>query len=91
MRKSTNCGDWHLGWGYGGSDKIGKLSTEDGVSFEWKGYSQGRHGQKWNSGASVKFHYNEDGEIVEDERNGNIPRWSEIDKAAKELKLKIKS
>ena len=25
---TTGCGDWHLGWGFGGHDKLGKLTLK---------------------------------------------------------------
>lgn len=47
MKKITSveCGDWHLGWGLGGHNKIGELRVEGDV-FTWQGRCQGRHGQK---------------------------------------------
>ena len=52
---STSCGDWHLGWGYGGNNKVGSLSLLDDDSYMWRGHSQGRHGQKSNKGAFLHF------------------------------------
>lgn len=78
---STQCGDWHLGWGFGGHDKIGKLTLDPMLdSFHWKGYSQGRHGNKWNSGARATFTY-KDGEIEYLNSKGSIPVTSELIKA----------
>jgi len=86
MKKITvNCGDWHLGWGLGGKNKLGKLSTENLETFTWDGYSQGRHGNKENLGA--QFVFTLDGErIVEVSRKGSIPLLSEIYKAVECLK-----
>ena len=84
-RISISCGDWHLGWGLGGKNKLGKLSTEDFNTFTWDGYSQGRHGNKSNLGA--QFAFTLDGErIVEVSRKGSIPWLSEIYKAVEGLK-----
>jgi hypothetical protein len=52
---TTGCGNWMEGWGFGDCNKIGKLTMLSDVDFIWKGHSQGRHGQKWNSGATVEF------------------------------------
>lgn len=52
---STSCGDWHLGWGYGGNNKLGNLTLLDDGSYKWEGHSQGRHGRKWNQGAFLHF------------------------------------
>ena len=83
--KSVSCGDWHLGWGFGGNDKIGKLSVnEDGV-YTWKGSSQGRHGQKWNKGAYITFKLNDKDGVKVIESNGSHPRWTEIMKSVNEL------
>jgi len=84
-KKSIPCGDWHLGWGYGGHDKIGKLSIElEPLTVTWRGSSQGRHGSKWNAGAFAKF------EIVGDklklvEQKGSYPAHNEILQAANTL------
>lgn len=83
-RLSTSCGDWHLGWGLSGNDKIGKLSTEDKETFTWKGWSQGRHGQKWNKGAEVVFTLDGDNlDIIS--QKGSIPRRTELLKGVKTL------
>lgn len=86
----TDCGDWHLGWGYGGLNKVGNLTMitppdkKGMASFEWKGRSQGRHGQKFNYGAFLKF--TSDGEkIVKGEQEGSAPVQSEILKAVSVL------
>jgi hypothetical protein len=52
---STSCGDWHLGWGLGGKNKLGKLILNDDDTYLWKGHSQDRHGQKSNLGAYLHF------------------------------------
>lgn len=87
---SVGCGDWHLGWGFAGDDKIGKLSTQDGVTFTWKGHSQGRHGQKWNAGAKLVF--TSDGEQITEiiSQKGSHPRVSELLKSVNELSNKLK-
>lgn len=86
MKKiSVSCGDWHLGWGLGGKNKVGKLSTEDLKTFTWDGYSQGRHGQKSNSGAQFVFTLDK-GSIVEVSRKGLIPLTSELLKSVESLK-----
>jgi len=86
----TNCGDWHLGWGFGGSDKIGKLRMtappdDNGFAeFEWKGRSQGRHGGGWNFGAFLRF--KSDGNSLKSGKsNGSSPVHSELLKSAREL------
>ena len=69
----TGCGDWQLGWGLSGYDKIGTLELEPLTnSFKWKGYSQGRHGSQWNKGAWFTFIVT-DGKIVEIDHKGNYP------------------
>jgi hypothetical protein len=89
-KKKTNCGDWHRGWGYSGHDKIGKLTKLDnGVSFSWNGYSQGRHGAKWNKGAFCCVDV-VDGELIFTNQKGSIPVRSEIIKSIKELNPNIK-
>ena len=98
MKKKTNevdCGDWWLGWGYGGNNKIGKLSLEDGV-FTWKGHCQGRHGQV-GSKYSVQFkltewygeephNYEHDWIEYVGERKDRLPAWSELSKAIEILR-----
>lgn len=87
----TNCGDWHLGWGLGGNDKIGKLSLDvETMKFTWEGYSQGRHGQKWNKGANCVFVLCQEGADLElTSVNGTIPRKEELLRSAKELITRI--
>lgn len=83
---SVSCGDWHLGWGYGGHDKIGKLSFNPETNqFIWSGSSQGRHGQKWNAGAVLVM--NKDLKVVSSK--GGHPAWGEIMAAIDLLKKKI--
>ena len=65
----VSCGNWHIGWGYGNNNKIGKLSKKDGI-YTWKGRSQGRHGQKYNHGAWVSFTVSEDSLKVIDSKGG---------------------
>jgi hypothetical protein len=48
--KTVGCSDWMLGWGYGGHNKIGKLTLNKDQSFTWKGHAQGRHGQIYGEG-----------------------------------------
>lgn len=91
MKRTINCGDWHLGWGFGGSDKIGRLSSEDGINFTWKGYSQGRHGQTWNKGAKCTFTLGKNNKFDSFETvKGSCPRLTELLKSALELKAKFK-
>ena len=87
MKTQANCGDWHLGWGYSGNDKVGKLSKVDG-NYLWEGHSQGRHGATWNYGAFLKFKVKgDDIEVIE--YKGNYPRKSELLKGIEErVKLK---
>lgn len=86
--KTVNCGDWHLGWGFGGHDKVGKLSTENCKTFTWKGNSQGRHGNVWNRGAKAKLEL-VDGDVVVLEQQGSIPVRKELLKGIEELKAKF--
>jgi hypothetical protein len=55
-KKSVPASDWGDTWGFG-TNKVGKLYLIDleNMIFEWKGHSQGRHGQKWNAGARCLF------------------------------------
>lgn len=85
LKNSVSCGDWHLGWGFGGNDKLGKLSIDrTNNQFIWNGYSQGRHGQKWNAGAELIFTI-EKGEINVISQKGSVPSYSELLKIANEL------
>jgi hypothetical protein len=61
MVMKVNCGNWFKGWGFGLTNKLGKLESDDLVTFVWKGHSQGRHGAKWNRGANCEFTLSEDG------------------------------
>jgi hypothetical protein len=84
-KKSISCGDWHLSWGFS-TNKIGTLTMLGPNEFIWKGRSQGRHGQKWNTGA--KLHFTVDADLNIDqtiEEKGSYPRWSEVKKAIVEL------
>lgn len=83
--KTIECGDWHLGWGYGGNDKIGKLTVDHKGIFIWKGYSQGRHGGKWNYGAEVIFTLDDNDKVEVITSNGSYPVNSELIRGAKEL------
>jgi len=89
IKLTENCNDWHLGWGYGGHDKIGKLTIATNEKkikineFRWVGYSQGRHGQRWNKGANVIFSLidnNTDIKVISSK--GNYPEISELIKTA---------
>ena len=86
--QKVSCGDWHLGWGFGSDNKIGNLSIEIvkdcPINFVWRGSSQGRHGQKFNAGASERFILFPD-KIKVVPIKGNAPRWSEIRKAINTL------
>lgn len=73
----TSCGDWHLGWGYGGNNKLGVLTLNDDETFTWKGHSQGRHGRKWNKGAMLHFRLvNSEIEVIDSK--GQSPIKKEI-------------
>jgi hypothetical protein len=77
--KTTGCGDWHLGWGYGYTT-FGKLTLNDDGTFTWKGSSQGRHGQKHWSDGLTHFKVSENGiEIITQKRS--LPKHSEVYKA----------
>lgn len=85
QKNSIQCGDWHLGWGYGGHDTIGKLTRNEDGTFTWEGSSQGRHGRKWNAGSIYNFKL-EGGEIIPLEGNkGTRPVHEELIKAANNL------
>lgn len=81
----TNCGDWGQGWGFGGKNKIGKLSTEDFCTFTWEGHSQGRHGNTWNKGAKLVFKLNQ-GKIDASEQIGGVPNVQALMEGIEELK-----
>jgi len=74
INKSISCGDWGLGWGSGGKNKIGKLKCEGENIFVWRGHSQGRHGQRWNKGAWVRFSVTQ-GKITIIDSSGQCPPW----------------
>lgn len=77
-RKNTQCSDWHLGWGYGGQNALGKLYYINDKEFEWKGTRQGRHGQKYGKYEGKVF-LDDEGKISSVE--GSLPTHSEIYKA----------
>lgn len=81
----VGCGDWHLGWGLGGHNKVGKLSIEIvqycPINFIWRGSSQGRHGQKFNPAATARFSVFGD-KIKITNIKGSFPVYSEIIKSA---------
>ena len=82
---TVSCGDWHLGWGLGGHDKMGKLTLDTlNNSFVWKGSSQGRHGRKWNKGAFLVFTYT-DGKITIVHQQGSVPVYPELIKGCEEI------
>lgn len=93
MKKNKNevfCGDWGLGWGYGGYDKVGKLSLSENT-FTWKGQRQGRHGKKGIT-YSVSFelteHYyksTEGDKIKYLNDKVSTPVWSELHPAIETL------
>jgi hypothetical protein len=67
--KAINCSDWGDGWGFGGSDRIGKLyKTDVPNQYKWVGIRQGRHGQSIMGKRTVLFTY-EDGAIHFDVTN----------------------
>lgn len=75
---TTQCNDWHLGWGFGGYDKIGKLTLDPLTNtFIWKGFSQGRWGANWNRGSYLNFTV-KDGIITKLGGKGCHPVQSEL-------------
>lgn len=84
MKKTVGCGDWHLGWGFGGNDHLGKLSTEDNVNFTWTGHRQGRHGQKLRGKYTVTFTYTNEVITVTSDIS-DLPDRGEVKKAINEL------
>lgn len=74
---STHCSDWQLGWGYGGNNKLGRLTLNEDNTYTWRGHSQGRHGRKWNKGAFLHFRLTKL-EIEVIDSNGQSPIKSEI-------------
>ncbi len=88
MATSVHCGDWHLGWGFGGYNKLGKLTAEQDGVFLWKGHSQGRHGQTWNKGAFARFRM-VDGRISIIEQKGSMPIFQEILNSLRDLEAKM--
>ena len=78
--KKVECGDWYLGWGFGGHNKLGKLeTTEEPDIYIWKGHAQGRHGQILHKRTTTVFSYI-DGEIKI--ISGHLlPQYSEVIKA----------
>jgi len=85
QKNSVGCGDWHLGWGFGGHNHIGKLKKEDG-KFIWRGHQQGRHGQIYNRPANIVFTF--DGveiSIIENDKNRSLPERDEVLKAIETL------
>jgi len=87
-KKSINCGDWSLGWGYGGHDKVGRMTigtNENGEAvneFHWKGESNGRHGTRWNHGASCLIRFSGVADIQVIKSTGSIPVKNELLKCA---------
>ena len=83
---SVGCGDWFLSWGFGITNKLGKLYKLDKDTFIWRGHSQGRHNQMWNKGTIVVFSYIDDNiTILEHNNKGTLPIKSELLKSIKEL------
>ena len=82
---SCNCSDWQLGWGFGGNDKLGKLTLDPLTNeFIWKGYSEGRHGGIWNKGAFLRFTVL-DNVITVIASEGSYPVQSELLKSADQI------
>lgn len=79
----TVCGDWHLGWGFGPHNHIGKLiKTDVPTEYIWKGHQQGRHGQIWNRPTSIRIRVNDKNiEIIDNPKNRSLPDYGEILKA----------
>ena len=93
--KAIQCGDWHLGWGFGYHNKIGKLSLDQNT-FTWTGRCQGRHGQKgamYSTSFRLTEYYGEEPRNYEHDwieyvdNNGSTPVWSELSVAIAELLL----
>jgi hypothetical protein len=82
---SIGCGDWHLGWGFAGDDKIGKLFLNDDGTYTWKGHRQGRHGQIIKSKYSRTFNW--DGEKPIGDDISHLPAYSEVQKAIETLTI----
>lgn len=84
----TFCGDWSLGWGFGGRDRIGKLFLDpDGMLFTWKGYRQGRHGNKSKT-YFVDFTYDtvtKEYEWVDGVHLGGLPIQEQVVKSIEQL------
>ena len=90
---SVNCGDWHLGWGFGGDNKVGKLYLNEDNTYTWKGHSQGRYGQVWNKGSYVNFKMVEgepDFGIEVIKAQGGYPRIFELKQGMRLLTIKNK-
>ena len=95
--KSIQCGDWHLGWGYGGHNHVGKLAISGDISanrpydtvFKWSGSSLGRHGQSWNKGAECTFILTDDSIKVLNQKYTK-PEISELRSGAIKLLKTIK-
>lgn len=79
----TGCGDWHLGWGFGGSDHVGELSTIDKINFVWTGKRQGRHGQKIRG--TYKVHFTLDEFRTRTVKEHGLPDRNEVAKAIQAL------
>ena len=63
VSNTAPCSDWFRGWGYGGNNKLGKLSKLSDTKYSWTGYAQGRHGQKLRSKWTSEFDF-VDGQIL---------------------------
>ena len=85
--KSVHCSDWGRGWGYGGNDKIGKLSLNEDGSYTWTGHSQGRHGRKWGY-CSTTFIVSEDGSINRT-AGGSLPDFRDVREAIRVLNIAV--
>ena len=81
----TACCDWHLSWGYGGHNKVGKLFTSDFNTFRWEGKAVGRHGQVYQAKIETTFTLDENNDIVIINGDG-LPVIKEILNAIETLK-----
>ncbi len=85
MKKlNVGCGDWGLGWGFGGHNKIGRLTKLAEGKYSWTGHQQGRHGHKLTKRYTVTFDY-QDNMITNIEGEYSLPVRSELLSAIKDI------
>ena len=75
MAISTGCGDWMRGWGYGGYNKIGRLTKTGRNTYQWKGKAQGRHNNTLRSTWTTTFTL-VDGKITEP--TDSLPSYADV-------------